>query len=42
MKQEKLCIIGGDYNCSLLADNKIMKAVHTEKNISYLITMDVN
>lgn len=42
LKQDKLCIINGDYTCSLISDNRIMKAVHTEKPISYLITMDVD
>jgi len=39
LKQEKLMIIDGDYNCDLIA-NKIIKLSHTERAVEYVITLD--
>lgn len=40
LKQEKLMIIDGDYHCSVIA-GKLIKLNHTEKNIEYVVTLDV-
>ncbi len=41
LKQDKLMIIGGDYRCELIM-NKIVQLNHTEREVKYLITLDVN
>lgn len=41
LKQDKLMIIGGDYRCELIM-NKIIELNHTEREVKYLITLDVN
>ena len=41
LKQDKLMIINGDYRCELIM-NKIIELNHTEREVKYLITLDVN
>lgn len=40
LKQEKLLMLDGDYNCGLIAD-KVIRMEHTEKKLKYIVSLDV-
>ena len=40
LKQEKLALINGDYNCKIIA-NRILRCEHVDRPINYTIALDV-